>query len=75
MVKKSTEETTQYKVIQREKGHSQTGRVRNWKKVMENSEVNGVIVGFCVRVMGKNEGILWSKRLKFSVDEVRLLKG
>lgn len=42
---------------------------------MGNSEVNGIIVGLCVNGMRENEGIFWSKRLKFSVDEVRLLRG
>lgn len=51
----------------------------NWKreklKVVRNSKVNGVIVGLCVHEMRENEGIFWSKRLRFSVDEVRLMKG
>lgn len=75
LVRKSTEEMTQYKVIQREKRHSQTGSVRILRKVIGNSKVNGVIVGLSVNGMRENEGIFWSKRLKFSVDEVRLLKG
>lgn len=75
MVRKSREESMQYEVIRREKGHSQTGSVRILRKLMGNSKVNGDIVGFCVNGMRENEGIFWSKKLNFSVDEVRLLKG
>lgn len=75
LVRKTTEESAQCKMIQREKGHSQTGSVRNLREVMGNSEVTEVIVGLRVNGMGENEAIFWSKRLKFSVDKVRLLTG
>lgn len=72
---KEKQRIVQYEVIQREKGHSQTGSIRILRKLMGNSEVNGDIVELCVNGMRENEGIFWSKRLNFSVDEVRLLKG
>lgn len=75
LARKSGEESVQYEVIQREKGHSQTGSIRILRKLMGNSEINGDIVELCVNGMRENEGIFWSKRLNFSVDEVRLLKG
>lgn len=73
--RKSREERMQYKVIQREKGHSQSESMRILRKIMGNSKVNRDIVGLCVTGMRENGGMFWSKRLNFSVDEIRLLKG
>lgn len=75
LARESREERMQYKVIQREKGHSQTGGMRILRKQMGNSKVNGDIVGLCVIGKRENGRMFWSKMLNFSVDEIRLLKG
>lgn len=74
LARKSRGESVQYKVIQREKGHSQTGSMRILRKLMGNSKLNEDIVTLCVNGMREDEGIAWCKRLNFSVHEVRLLK-
>lgn len=66
LARKSREESMQYKVIHREKGHSQTGSMRILRKLMGNSKVNGGTVRPCVNGMREDEGIFWCKRLNFS---------